>query len=372
MRAQARQIAHEEEEESAFVSMTDMTVGFLFIIMILLVFFASQVRNQDVVDRTIYEDVVVQRNELRDLADARRERIIVLEKELAEVTAERDVLRDEVESLKALLRDMRVKVANLEKKVEEARLREAALRQEIETLSEQLSERDQTIAELRAEIMRLEEELRKVRTIDPLEAYLARVADTRRLVLIRLRDALLQDFPNLQVALSEESDALRFQGEGLFVSGQSSLASDKQVIVARVAERLDEILPCFTIGTRSAFNETCNPGFVMIEAVQIEGHTDDVGTEYFNRVLSTSRANNTFFRMAQAAPAIMEHHNLQNQPVLSVAAYGPDRPIADNRTPAGRATNRRIDLRFIMVTPQDNGGIAGIRQALKPVGIVDE
>ena len=43
MRAQARRAAREEEEESAFVSMTDMTVGFLFIIMILLAFFVSQV-----------------------------------------------------------------------------------------------------------------------------------------------------------------------------------------------------------------------------------------------------------------------------------------------------------------------------------------
>ena len=34
MRAQAKRLRHEEEEESAFISMTDMTVGFLFIMMI--------------------------------------------------------------------------------------------------------------------------------------------------------------------------------------------------------------------------------------------------------------------------------------------------------------------------------------------------
>jgi chemotaxis protein MotB len=48
-----------------------------------------------------------------------------------------------------------------------------------------------------------------------------------------------------------------------------------------------------------------------------------------------------------------------------VAAYGPDRPVAENDTPAGRATNRRIDLRFIMVTPPDTEGIEVIRQALR-------
>lgn len=39
MRANAsRKRSHEEEEESVFVSMTDMTVSFLFIVMVLLAF----------------------------------------------------------------------------------------------------------------------------------------------------------------------------------------------------------------------------------------------------------------------------------------------------------------------------------------------
>ncbi len=62
------------------------------------------------------------------------------------------------------------------------------------------------------------------------------------------------------------------------------------------------------------------------------------------------------------------HLNLKRQPVLSVAAYGPDRPVTTNDTPEGRSTNRRIDLRFIMVTPQDTDGIEVIRQALETVG----
>ncbi|MBD3623826.1 MAG: OmpA family protein, partial [Rhodobacteraceae bacterium] len=110
------------------------------------------------------------------------------------------------------------------------------------------------------------------------------------------------------------------------------------------------------------------PDFVMIEAVQIEGHTDDVGTDRVNRNLSAARANSTFFPMTQAAERVMQHQNLKRQPVLSVAAYGPDRPVASNETPEGRATNRRIDLRFIMVTPQDTDGIEIIREALESVG----
>ncbi|MFT6508779.1 MAG: chemotaxis protein MotB [Parvibaculaceae bacterium] len=269
MRAQAKRIRHEDEEESVFVSMTDMTVGFLFIMMILLAFFASQVRDPN------------------------------------------------------------------------------------------------TLSEL--EIEQLRQELAELKQIGPLEAYLAQVAHARRQVLTRLRDAIKADFPNLQVELSEESDALRFQGEGLFASGRSDLARDRRAIVARLAQRLNEVLPCFTLGQASRFDVACNSGFVMIEAVQIEGHTDNVGADRLNRTLSAARANNTFFAMTHAAEGVMQHLNLKRQPVLSVAAYGPDRPVAPNDTQEDRATNRRIDLRFIMVTPQDTDGIEVIREALQSI-----
>lgn len=106
----------------------------------------------------------------------------------------------------------------------------------------------------------------------------------------------------------------------------------------------------------------------MIEAVQIEGHTDNVGSDQLNRNLSAARANRTFFEMTGAADGVLQHLNLKRQPVLSMAAYGPDRPVTTNDTAEGRSTNRRNDLRFIMVTPQDTDGIEVIRQALETVG----
>lgn len=332
MRAQAKQARHEEEEESAFVSMTDMTVGFLFIMMILLAFFASQVRETETVPISRFDEMVQQRDEWRALAESRAETIVRLEDELA--------------ALQQLVAELRAQVAEL------------------------TSERDALkaqIAQLKADNVELRQRVAELEKVDPLEAYLARVSQARREVLTRLRDAILADFPDLKVELSEESDALRFQGEGLFASGRSDLTRDKAAIVSKLAERLDQILPCFTLGEASRFDETCNPAYAMVEAVQIEGHTDDRGTDRVNRSLSAARANSTFFAMTGAAQGVMQHLNLKRQPVLSVAAYGPDRPVTANDTPEGRATNRRIDLRFIMVTPQDTGGIKIIREALQAV-----
>lgn len=309
MRAQARRTTHEDEEESVFVSMTDMTVGFLFIMMILLAFFASLANDVDTVSRELYDSVREERNDWREKAERRAERIYVLEAKL-------------------------------------------------EALNKQ-------IAKMQLEIDRLRSELERLEEVDPLEEYLSRVSDVRREILTKLRDALRDDFPDLQVELSEQSDAIRFQGEGLFATNSDILAPKKLDIITRLAQRLHDVLPCFTLGERSEFSEDCNPGFVMIEAVQIEGHTDSVGSDARNRKLSVDRANNTFFAMTSATPLIMQQRNLKMQPVLSVSAYGPDRPVTTNKTPAGRATNRRIDLRFIMVAPQNTDGIAEIRKAFE-------
>ncbi len=315
MRAQARRGAREEEEESAFVSMTDMTVGFLFIIMLLMVFFASQVHTQDVVPRSIHEVVVQERDKWQQIAVERAARIMSLEEEIERLNDIVEKQRLEIEELKALL---------------------AQLQQ-----------------------------------VDPLEGYLADIARVRRAILEQLRAAMKAEFPDLAIELSEESDALRFQGEGLFASNARELTAEKAAIVSSLARKLDEVLPCFTKGPSSGFSVACNPDYVMIEAVQIEGHTDNTGPDSYNRILSTDRANSTFFQMTGTVKNLLDHRNLKDQPVLSVAAYGEDRPVAENNSEEGRATNRRIDLRFIMVTPQSEKGIAIIRRALEQTGEED-
>ncbi|MFK7846328.1 MAG: OmpA family protein [Rhodothermales bacterium] len=344
MRAQARRITHEEEEESVFVSMTDMTVGFLFIMMILLAFFASMAQDQDNVSRLLYESVIEERDNFK--------------KSLATQIALTETLKLRIVELEEINSDQEKQMANLIARIGK--------------LEAEAKKKDITIVEMRKKIAELQELIDILRRPNPLEAYLAKVSQTRRDVLTKLRDAIREDFPNLKVELSEESDALRFQGEGLFGSGSSKLPLEKLKIVAKLAQRLDEVLPCYTAGENSDFSLNCNQSFVMIEAVQIEGHTDNVGSDELNRNLSAARANSTFFAMTKTAPRVMRHQNLKNQPVLSVAAYGPDRPVASNDTIAGRDTNRRIDLRFIMVTPRDTNGIATIKAALEGQTEADE
>ncbi|MGH2341594.1 OmpA family protein [Segnochrobactraceae bacterium EtOH-i3] len=309
MRLGSRRRRHEEEDESAFVSMTDMTVSFLFIVIILLAFFASQLQDDDMVSRARFETVQGER-------DTARADVIVR-------TDERDVARSDV-----------------------ARLEE-------------------TVAARDARIRELEEQLRRLSPDKTLESYLNTVATQRVEILKRLQERLKVDFPDLQVIVSDEMDALRFKGDGLFQRGSSQLAEDKREIVRTIARRLDEILPCFTLGPQSHWQSDCNPAGALIEALQIEGHTDSDGQDTTNLTLSTARANETFFTMTGAEPDLTDHRNRLGQPVLSVAGYGEMRPVADNTTPEGKATNRRIDLRLIMYIPSTEDEVERVRAALR-------
>lgn len=357
MRAQGKRVHHEEEEESAFVSMTDMTVGFLFIMMILLAFFVSQTRETETVPRELYEGVKQERDDALKLAETQAEKIIRLEIELAKLREERAALVKERNQLSKELESARSQVTTLSARIKN-------LEETLAKLLAKLVMKDSEIETLRTEIKELRIEIDKLQKIDPLEEYLKSVADARKQILTDLKRQLEQDFKNLTVELIERSGALRFQGEGLFPKNESYFEKGKGPLIEGLGIRLNEVISCYTTGPRSTFSQRCNPDFVLIEAIQIEGHTDSEGREKINRNLSAERANETFFTIKSAAPNILDHENLEGQPVLSVAAYGPDRPVTSNETKAGRARNRRIDLRFIMVTPQDTDGIETIRDAL--------
>jgi len=353
MRAQARQSSQEEEEESAFISMTDMTVGFLFIVMILLAFFASQFRmdNLDTVPKKRFEAEVIARLDAEQKRDAFELALQETQVALAEKTTLAEAQAKRITDLEAELAALTER--NIALEADLARQKDLNGIQRIE-----ISRLQQEVADLKRRLAELEASMR-----DPLEAYLAQVADARKRLLEQLRDSLRIDFPDLTVVLSEQSDALQFQGEGLFLEGQSTFVSaTKRDIVRQIAVRLNEVLPCYSFTALPRPDAQCeNPNVAIIEAVQIEGHTDSSGPYAFNTNLSAARATTTFGLMMETVPGLRDYKNARDQAVMSFAGYGPDRPIASNETPAGRATNRRIDLRFIMVTPSSTDEIATIR-----------
>jgi outer membrane protein OmpA-like peptidoglycan-associated protein len=75
--------------------------------------------------------------------------------------------------------------------------------------------------------------------------------------------------------------------------------------------------------------------------VEVAGHTDSTGAAQYNQQLSERRANS----VAQ----YLESQGLPNNRVVTVGA-GETRPVADNSTPEGRQSNRRVELTLTPLT----------------------
>jgi outer membrane protein OmpA-like peptidoglycan-associated protein len=69
----------------------------------------------------------------------------------------------------------------------------------------------------------------------------------------------------------------------------------------------------------------------------VEGHTDNVGKPASNLTLSQKRA--------EAVKNYLVQKGLDANR-LEAKGYGQDKPVADNSTPAGRAANRRVELKL--------------------------
>ena len=71
-------------------------------------------------------------------------------------------------------------------------------------------------------------------------------------------------------------------------------------------------------------------------STEVAGHTDDRGGQKLNQALSQKRADAVRdYLVAKGVPAGN----------LTARGYGEDDPVADNKTVAGRAANRRVELR---------------------------
>ena len=76
-----------------------------------------------------------------------------------------------------------------------------------------------------------------------------------------------------------------------------------------------------------------NPSLV----IEVDGHTDSVGSASKNLALSQARAETVLHYLQQ--------HGVTN--TMTAKGYGKDRPIADNKTSEGRLQNRRVTLKIV-------------------------
>jgi chemotaxis protein MotB len=122
----------------------------------------------------------------------------------------------------------------------------------------------------------------------------------------------------IDVSVDRRGLILSIPEAGLFALGSDEISVPAQALIARIAA---------TIAT-------------LPNQIRVEGHTDDlpIRTERFrsNWDLSTSRAT-------RVISLLIERGGVEAGR-LSAAGYGEFRPRVENRSPADRARNRRVDL----------------------------
>jgi OOP family OmpA-OmpF porin len=77
---------------------------------------------------------------------------------------------------------------------------------------------------------------------------------------------------------------------------------------------------------------------VNLEVIIVVGHTDNVGSTAANQRLSLQRA--------EAVKKYLVSKGIEPNRIYT-EGKGPSQPIADNRTPEGRAKNRRVEIEVV-------------------------
>lgn len=178
-------------------------------------------------------------------------------------------------------------------------------------------------------------------------------ANQARAEILRDLERALEE-KGLEVSIDIETGVLRLPDDVLFESGQFRLTSRGQAAVQKVADAMAAILPCYTEGASCEGKRSP----YRIDAIFVEGHTDQdqMSGGMDNYDLSVMRAANTFRAIKNSNPIVDQMRNLpvddpRSAKILSLSGYGPDRLVDDGEDLIAKARNRRIDLRFLMMSP---------------------
>jgi outer membrane protein OmpA-like peptidoglycan-associated protein len=197
-------------------------------------------------------------------------------------------------------------IAQAQSEAESAREAQARSEKEAELARQKVSQ-----AQTEAERAKANEELARIE------------AERARLQAEQAKQERDQAQQRLYVSLSEILEVRR-EARGLIVNLSDVLFDfNKATLKPGAREKLSKLA-----GILLAY-----PGGYRIE---IEGHTDAIGSEEYNLKLSQARAESVseYLKQASISPA----------KIIAVRGFGKSKPVASNDTDAGRQVNRRVEI----------------------------
>lgn len=137
-----------------------------------------------------------------------------------------------------------------------------------------------------------------------------------------------------QKTAGTDVDVVR-QGDQLVLNMPSGITFDtnEAAIQPRFRTTLDQVAQ-----TLSQYDQTY---------IDVYGHTDSSGPDAYNQTLSERRA--------QSVASYLSSRGIQSARIAT-QGFGESQPVADNMSEAGRAENRRVEIRIAPITEQDVRG----------------
>lgn len=130
-----------------------------------------------------------------------------------------------------------------------------------------------------------------------------------------------QNFVNEKQVEVIRYDEAKFYDVTLRLKGKDIFRTDSEVLTNDAKDLLDRISSLLNVYNKST--------------VTVVGFTDDIGSAKYNQKLSNNRAESVFSNFVVRGVGIDR---------LKACGLGEKNPIATNKTPVGRAKNRRVEI----------------------------
>ncbi len=239
-----------------------------------------------------------------------------------------DEAKSDLEAVTIDLAEAQLTLDEQKGKLDEQSAQLAAQAKELDAQKDELAAQDKLLADQKALIGEQEKYLKAAdKELLEMRSRMQTIAVLRLSILEQIRDSVVAVMGDASKVSIGDNGAIVLDEGVLFDFGSSAIKPAARPTL----DRLVEVFKSFLSDDENAR---------YVDSIIISGHTDSIGTDAENRVLSTARANAVLNYLLTAQKGELDAY----AQYFCAAGYGATRPVASNDSDEGRAQNRRIEI----------------------------
>lgn len=239
-----------------------------------------------------------------------------------------DEAKSDLEAVTIDLAEAQLTLDEQKGKLDEQSAQLAAQTKELASQKDELAAQDKLLADQKALLGEQEKYLKAAdKELLEMRSRMQTIAVLRLSILEQIRDSVVAVMGDASKVSIGDNGAIVLDEGVLFDFGSSAIKPAAKPTL----DRLVEVFKSFLSDEENAR---------YVDSIIISGHTDSIGTDAENRVLSTARANAVLNYLLTAQKGELDAY----AQYFCAAGYGATRPVASNDSDEGRAQNRRIEI----------------------------